>query len=288
MTFKERFKINDEVNFEDIELGTDNMLFVDPYLIYISDDELSVQCSNKIVDYFTKLLKYAKLEDKGNGYKLVKYLQENNEIRLGYSKGTPIGRGLGSDKGKELFDILCKSKAVKTGLVSDIFDASIMIEKVGYDKISDLTINIILYELIKYTQEQCKLYNVHTETVKLKRPVWCTEEEKWTIMESIQLPVFDNKPIILVPKNFVRPYLVYTYSRFYNKEMLPHYEREVMKDPSCGLVKILKRGIVPSRTKIRKEYPCLKDNVISYIAEHPTDYEKYKYNQLNYVKEENL
>jgi len=288
MTFKEHFKINDEVNFKDIELGTDNMLFVDPYLIYISDDVLSVQCSNKIVDYFTKLLKYAKLGDKGNGYKLVKYLQENNEIRLGYSKGTPIGRGLGSNKGKELFDILCKSEAVKTGLVSDIFDASIMIEKVGYDKISDLTINIILYELIKYTQEQCKLYNVYTETVKLKRPVWCTEEEKWTMMESIQLPVFDNRPIILVPKNFVRPHLVYTYSRFYNIEMLPHYEREVMKDPSCGLVKILKRGIVPFRTKIRKEYPCLKNNVISYIAEHPTDYEKYKYNQLNYVKEENL
>lgn len=288
MTFKEHFKINDEVNFKDIELGTDNMLFVDPYLIYISDDVLSVQCSNKIVDYFTKLLKYAKLGDKGNGYKLVKYLQENNEIRLGYSKGTPIGRGLGSNKGKELFDILCKSEAVKTGLVSDIFDASIMIEKVGYDKISDLTINIILYELIKYTQEQCKLYNVYTETVKLKRPVWCTEEEKWTMMESIQLPVFDNRPIILVPKNFVRPHLVYTYSRFYNIEMLPHYEREVMKDSSCGLVKILKRGIVPFRTKIRKEYPCLKNNVISYIAEHPTDYEKYKYNQLNYVKEENL
>ena len=28
---------------------------------------------------------------------------------------------------KELFDMLCKSKAVKTGLVSDIFDAGIMI-----------------------------------------------------------------------------------------------------------------------------------------------------------------
>lgn len=288
MTFKENFKIDGDVNFEDIELGTDNILFVDPYLIYISKDEFSIQCSNKIVDYFTKLLKYAKLGDKGNGYKLVKYLQENNEIRLGYSKGTPTGRGLGSNKGKELFDILCKSKAVKTGLISDIFDASIMIEKVGYDKISDLTINIILGDLIKYTQEQCVLYNINTEAVKLKRPVWCSEEEKWKIEKNIQLPIYEDKPIILVPKNFVKPHLVYTYNRFYNLEMIPHYEREVIKNPSCGLVKILKRGIVPSRTKIRKEYPCLKDNVIDYIEKHPNDYEKYKYKQLNYVEEKNI
>ena len=288
MNFKQKFKIYEDVDFEDIELDTDNELFVDPYLIYISDDDFSIQCSNKIVDYFEKLLKYAKLGDRGNGYKLVKYLQENNEIRFGYSKGIPTGRGLGNNKGKELFDMLCKSKAVKTGLVSDIFDASIMIEKVGYDKISDFTVNIILSDLIKYTQEQCVLHNVHTENVKLVRPVWCAEEEKWKKLPNIELPVYENKPIILIPKNFVRPYLVYTYSRFYNIGMIPHYEREVMKNPSCGLVKILKRGVVPSRTKIRKEYPCLRENVINFISEHPNDYEKYKYNQLNYVKEKDV
>lgn len=289
MTFKKLFEISEDVPFVDIELETDNQMFVDPYLIYISKDEFSIQCSNKVVNYFAKLLKYAKLGDKGNGYKLVRFLQENNELRFGYSKAAPLGHGLGNNKGKELFDNLCKSKAMKTGLVSDIFDASIMIENVGHDKISDLTSNIILEDLIQYTQSQCLAYAIPTQSIRLKRPVWCDTTEKWETFENIELPVYNNKPIILVPKNFVREHTIYTYNRFYNYGMLPYYEKEALKNPSCGLVKILKRGIiVPAKTKIRKEYPCTKDNVINFIAEHPVDYENYKYNQLKYVRESDV
>lgn len=285
MTFKEKYRIVGEVQFEDIELNTDTELFVDPYLIYISDDDLSIRCSNKIVDYFGQLLYYARSRDRGNGYKIVRYLQENNEVRFGYSSGIPCGKGLGNNKGKELFDLLCRSKAVKTGLVSDIFDASIMLEKVGYDKISDLTINIVLEDLIKFTQEQCQKHNVYMDSVKLRRPIWSSSDNSWINKDRVLLPVHDNKPIILVPKNFVRPYLVYTYDRFYNHQMIPFYEKEVMRDPTSGLVKILKRGIVPAKTKIKKEYPCIKENVINFIAEHPEEYSTYKYKQLNYVDE---
>ena len=104
----------------------------------------------------------------------------------------------------------------------------------------------------------------------------------------MELPVYDNKPIILVPKNFVRNHLVYTYDRFYDSEMLPNYEREALSNPSSGLVKILKRGIVPARTKIRKKYPCLKNSVITYITEHRSEYDRYKFKQLNYIKEKNV
>ena len=288
MKFKEKYNIKGEVEFVDIELDTDSKLFVDPYLIYISNDEFSNNCSNKIVNYFEQLLKLAILNDKGNGYKIVKYLQENNEVRFGYSLGNPLGKGFGKNKGKELFDILCKSKAVRTGMISDIFDASIMLNKVGYDKISDLTINIILEDLIQFTQKQCKMYSVPLERVRLRRPVWNSEKNNWINIEAIDLPVHNGKPIILVPNNFVRPYMVYTYARFYNNQMMPYYEIESLKNPSCGLVKILKRGIVPAKSKIRKEYPCLKDNVINFIIEHPDKYSMYKYKQLNYVKEKNV
>ena len=283
MTFKEKYNILEEVEFKDIELNMDNKLFVDPYLIYISKDDFSIKCSNKIVNYFEQLLHYAKLKDKGNGYRLVRYLQENNEIRFGYSSDVPCGKGLGNNKGKELFDLLCKSKAVRTGLVSDIFDASIMLEKVGSDKISDLTINIILEDLIEFTQEQCYKFNIEMELIKLRRPIWCSSIGSWVSKDGVLLPVHNNKPIILVPINFVRPYLVYTYDRFYNHQMMPFYEKEVMRNPTSGLVKILKRGIVPARTKIRKEYPCLKERVVNFIAEHPDEYSNYKYKQLNYV-----
>lgn len=288
MSFKEKFNIKDDVEFMDIELETDSLLFLDPFLIYVSGDEFSNNCSNKIVNYFGQLLKLAVLKDKINGYKMVDHLQENNEVRFGYSKNKPLGKGFGKDKGRQLFDLLCVSNAVATGLVSDIFDASIMIENVGWDRISDLTINIILEDLILFTQMQCRMYNVPMKSVSLRRPVWSSKVNKWVDITAIDLPVHDGEPIILVPKKYVRSYMVYTYERFYNTRMVSYYEKEVMRDPSSGLVKILKRGTVPSRTKIRKAYPCLKNNVIEFIKEHPDEYSDYKNKQLNYVKEENV
>lgn len=283
MTFKSKYNIKGDVDFVDIDLEHDNKLFVDPYLIYLEKDAFSINCSNKIVNYFGQLLECARNNDISAGHKLVSYLQENNEIRFGYSSEKPNGKGLGYNKGKELFNLLCKSKAINTGLVQDIFDASIMLENVGYDKISDLTINIILEDLILFTQNVCKKNNIKTNAVTLKRPIWCSKTNSWIEMKDILLPVHKNKPIILVPKAYVREYLVYTYSRFYSHHMIPYYEHEVMNNPSCGLVKILKRGIVPSRTKIRKSYPCIKENVIDFISNNPNEYHTYKKNQLKYI-----
>lgn len=284
MTFKEKSKIEEETLFYDIELETDNKQFVDPYLIYKSDDELSEKCSNKIVGFFDELLRCAREKDHDKACYMVKYLQENNEVRFGYSMNGPRGKGLGYNKGDELYEMLCSSRAVTTGLVSDIFDSSILLENVGADKISDFTINIILQELIEFTQEQCLKYNIAMEETKLRRPTWDSETNEWISGNKIFLPTHGGKPIILVPKRYVNEDLVYNYQNFYNDQMIPYYEREVMIHPSHGLVKILKRGIVPARTKIRKQYPCLKENVIDFILTHPEEYENFKNKKIRYAK----
>lgn len=288
MTITEKFEIAQETEFQDIELETDNLLFADPYLIYIGQNEMAERCSNNIVNYFEQLLSFAKRGDRGNGYRIVRYLQENNEVRMGYSQNNPNGKGIGNNKGKKMFDEIAKSKAVKSGQIADIFDASIMLEGVGADRISDLTINIILEELIEFTQQQCKKHNIPLEKIKLKRPIWSTKENKWLNSNEYLLPLHNNKPIIFMPKEFVRPNLIYTYTRFYNKGIIPHYEKEIQKDPSSGLVKILKRGKVPSRTKIRENYPCLREKVTEFIEDFPAEYKSYKFKQLNYVKNDSL
>lgn len=289
ITFSEKYKISGDFDFEDIELERDNKKFVDPYLIYITNDNMSRGCANSVIDFFEELLQFAKKNNKKDGYKFVEYLQENNEVRLGYSKDKPKGKGFGRDKGKELFDILINSKAVATGLVSDIFDASMMINNVDRDKISDFTINLILEKLITYTQNQCRRHNVPMSKVKLKRPVWSSQTKQWNDKSEFELPIHKNLPIILVPKNYVRNRLIYSYQRFYENEMMPYYCQQAMNDPSSGLVKILKRGRVrPLKNKIRKKYPCTKPNVLKFIEDHPEKYVDYKYRQLNFIDQNNI
>ena len=287
MTFNDKFKINGN-EYINIELETDNKMFVDPYLIYLGKDERSTICSNRIVNYFSQLLKHAIDGNDTLGHKIVKYLHENNEVRLGYSKSKPCGTGFGQNKGIIMYETIKNSNAVKSGLVKDIFDASILIENVGFDRISDLTINIIFEELITFTNEICTKYNIPTTEIVLNKPIWSDKMNRWISQCKVKLPTHNNEPIVLVPKNFANRTLAYSYKRFYDNQMMIYYGKYAIKHPSEGLVKILKRGIVPAKCKIRKKYPCIKSSVIKFIYDNPDEYLEYKNKQLKYVTYKNL
>ena len=70
--------------------------------------------------------------------------------------------------------------------------------------------------------------------------------------------------------------------------MMPYYEKIALNNPSMGLVKILKRGIVPAKTKIRKKYPCKKDDVLDFIIENPDVYLSYKEKQIKYISNDSI
>ena len=287
MTFNEKYHVSDS-KYINIELDTDNELFLDPYLIYLGKDEMSNRCSNRIVNYFSQLLKSAEHNNDNLGEYLVKYLQENNEVRLGYSQSKPCGKGFGKNKGLELYNNIKNSKAIKSGLVKDIFDASIMVENVGYDKISDMTICIILEELINFTQSICLEHNIQMQQVKLNRPVWSDEKNKWIQIDKVNLPCHNGTPIILIPSNYAKSKLIYTYIRFYNMQMMPYYEKYARNNPSAGLVRILKRGTIPAKGKIRKAFPCVKPNVLDFIHKNPSEYLSYKERELKHGNYDNF
>ena len=284
MTICQKYGIKEDVDFYDIDLKRDNKLFVDPYMIAIARSDLAHKCHNDVVVYFSQLLSFARSNNKEEGYKLVEYLKENNEFRLGYSKDKSRGNGFGEERGRQLFDEIQSSSATKAGVLEDIFDTSVMIKGVGADLISDLTLNIICENLINYTQEQCKRYSIPMELVRLKRPVWSPKANEWVHNYQTMLPVADGKPIIFVPKDFARSTLVYNYTRFYSKGMMEYYENMVMRNHVTSLMRALKQGYKPHRGKIRQAYPCLKDSVIEFIERQPEIYKEYKDKQLKFIR----
>ena len=291
--FSEKFNQEGLLEFFDPILGKDTRSFIDPYLIYKQNDDMSTRCSNTIVNYFQKLLEAASTNDSKTGLALVKNLHEIRELHLGYAEDSNKGLGVGKNKGMELFKIISNSEAVKTGLVKDIFDTSIMLDKVADDKVSDLTANIILKELIEFTQSICRKRNISMQEVNFNKYIWDSSKNEWVYVKKIVLPYYeeDNTKIgiILIPKEYVRSSLAYSLRRFYNEVMMPFYEKQAINNPSYGLVKILSRGeIKPSRTKIRSMYPCTKININNFIKNNPASYFEYKEKILKYAELNNI
>ncbi len=245
------------LDFVDIDLARDMPLFIDPYAIQIRQDQWSGQCGDHIRSFFNALLDALRTDDRARAAHLLNNLHEPNETHLGVSQGRPSGRGVGDYKAAMLANALVRSRAFQTGLLSDISEAELFIHGVGRDTISDLTTNVLRGLLAQYTAEQCQLYDVPTQAVGSIGPTWNVRTQRWEAKQ-VQLPVYQRRPILLVPKFSVRHHLSLDSQEFWNHHMIEFLRQEYL-DAGGGLVRVLRNGE-------RRVFKCLSGNILNRLS----------------------
>lgn len=263
-----------ELDFVDVPLHTDIWLFIDPFAVGQRVDPWSQKCHGTLVTFFQKVVDHIRAGRLEEARELLSHLQEPNETRFGLSKKRPAGAGIGPHQAQQLFDALKDSSAVKTGFLSSLEECELMIEGIGRDKISDLTTNIIRGHLVEYTQEQCKLHGIATQTVALG-PCFDPDTFEWQ-SKHVDLPVWKDKPVLLVPEALSRLGIAYDHQKYYR-----HYVLNYLKAEEAGarssLVKTLKNGKrVVYKTDLQRKYPCTKEFLYQFSKDHPEVLQKYR------------
>ena len=167
--FSQHFKINrpqSELDFADVLLDTDVLLFVDPYSFKINDGDWYVECNNLVVDFFQQVLDAIRAGDAYRVRSLLFKLREPNATHLGHSAGSPNGRGVGHVQADALYQRLRDSKAFQTGLLRDLTDCELLIHGISNDKISDIATNVVNMKLIEFTQDQCRRWGISMSRVE--------------------------------------------------------------------------------------------------------------------------
>ena len=158
MFFSEKFNVDRKliINYGavDISLVCDLPLFIDPMLIFNSKKTIYKKLHNYLIKYFAFLTKKS---EEGVGRDEIKSYFTFSEIKnnwFGYSKKGNGGKGLGGDFAIFLSDNL-KFIMDNNGLTKShhIEKALLIYDGNGKDKISDLTVNLILDFLATYTQK---------------------------------------------------------------------------------------------------------------------------------------
>jgi hypothetical protein len=180
-----------DLDFVDLELSTDTPLYLDPYAIQIRHDEWSELCGDHIRSYFAQLLDALAKSDRERVKHLLSHLHEPNETRLGVSTGESRGRGIGLEKAEMLTTSLIRSKALRTGLLTDISETEMFIHGIGRDTISDLTTNVLRGVLAQYTVEQCTLHRIPTQDVFDIGPIWNIGSGDWEA-QPLRLPIHNE------------------------------------------------------------------------------------------------
>src|SRR5690554_3162420 len=205
MRISEYFGLNKnqkELNFVDIILERDLPLFIDPHFLSIQESELTNKANYYIQTFFQNLLNLIKNNKIDEAKFQLEHIGEINEIHLGLSKEKSKGRGIGEKNSSALIESILTSDAITSGLVENIEDTRIFIKDIGADKISDMCANIIKEVLLEYTINQCELWDIPLESAP-SGYYWNPEQSKWTTKLETNRLIIDDKPYLLVPKEFV-------------------------------------------------------------------------------------
>lgn len=276
-TFSQHFdlsKSQGELDFVDVKLTRDTPLFLDPFAISQRVDRWSQDAHAHLMAFFQQLIDRIRSGRADDGRRLLSYLQEPNETRLGLSRGRPQGAGIGSYQADQLFDALMESNAVKTGFLNSLEECELMIEGIGWDKISDLTTNVIRGKLAEYTLEQCKLHGVSVREVGLA-PYFSLDARDW-VSGYLELPVVAGNPVLLVPKAIARFESSYDHREYYRHFALDFLQAEHLAAGS-SLVHALKNGTRKVYKKdLEARYPCTKDYLFQFSKKHPEVLARYR------------
>ena len=265
-----------ELDFVDIDTDTDTRLFVDPYAIDIRGDAWSAECSRHLRSFFNALIAALRNNDDARATHLASHLHETNETFLGLSQGRPQGRGIGADQAEQILAALRASRAVQTGLLSELAETELFIEGIGSDKISDLTTNILRGPLLAYTREQAELWGMPITGNVALNPIWDPYREDW-VQAPRETIVINGKPVILVPKFSVRRVLSLNSQEFYNNYMITYLQQEYFRSAQ-GLVRVLRSGepAPPFKKDVKERHPKSKPALAAFAEQHPDVLEQYK------------
>jgi hypothetical protein len=183
----------------DVTLNCDTNLFIDPLLLAEASDLTFRDCANSAYEarfnQLIELLAASKAVDdvawRAARRKLT--FHEVSFTHLGYSSGTG-GSGFGDTLSGNL--LITAKEVVDLGVSNpDLFIALALFEDgIGPDRISDMTTNIIIECLARFTTQACGTMSIGTRPFKLG--------DKY--FELPPNPLKDNQPVLLVPKDIVR------------------------------------------------------------------------------------
>ncbi|EJB8479851.1 UNVERIFIED_CONTAM: hypothetical protein KWE62_08680 [Acinetobacter baumannii] len=284
-TFLDFFKVPppESLDFLNLQLEKDTKVFLDPYSVAMTNN---VHCRNahKCIKAFMKTLLTA-LKDNNQtlATELCSHFQEPKGTGIGWTKKSYKGRGAGEIKAAKLLEALTSSEAVMSGAIEDLEELILVVEGLGLDTISDITINLGMKHFIEFTQEKCNELNIPLERINKKVNYFCHLDNEWK-SDFFDLPhalIGEEKEkgqIILLPINTLAKQSAYGTSYFFTNIATPYFVNQGIA-AGASFIRATKSGGYKADLKKMREndqYKGGKKRMGKFITDHPEALKEYR------------
>lgn len=213
MRFSEEFQVlpTDRDDWFDTLLIEDTPLYVDPFLIYDDTDEFWARAHDDLMDFFAMVLHVVK-ESNGQTSSLawkkaanILIFHEPSEFCLGLAKGHSNGSGPGKKLAEPMLAGALAAVQDNIEHVTHIEELILLSEGMGFDRVSDLTCNVLKAYFVQYTQQVCRQHGIPMRRQRLRNSSWDDVNIRWRD-EEIELPYnqYQDAPILLCPRRFLK------------------------------------------------------------------------------------
>lgn len=212
--FSDFFEVDEDIIEEygaiNISLINDLPLFIDPFLLFNSENPDFQKIHKEMIDYLSFLQDQAEKASKfTSGMKKAWFsFSEVKQTWLGFSLSGNDGCGMGNDFANSLYEGLNsifknfgKEKITKGHHMEKL---CLISPRVGRDKISDFTTNFAKQYLLEYTQNFAKIY-LRPEQCKefsVGRVCFNWETTSWKA-QKYYLPCYADDYVLLTPKTLM-------------------------------------------------------------------------------------
>jgi hypothetical protein len=213
MLFSEQFRLTRvaEDDWFDPVLSIDTRLFLDPFLLYADEQDEFEGSHNEIIQFFEVTFKLiAQSHGERTSQRFQKALAdlvfpEVEELCLGYTKEGTSGLGSAAEMARLIAGGLWE--AIEAGLeeITHFEEIGIFREKIGADRISDITAGLLRWRLAAYTAKVCERHSVRTHSYHYTRGRFDLARGLWIPLHA-RLPrnQFTGKAVLLVPRRYLR------------------------------------------------------------------------------------
>ncbi len=211
--FSEFFDVDlellDDYGAFDVSLVNDLPLFVDPFLLFNSDEERYRQLHAEVIRYMTFLKEVASDPNLDRGLVQTWFsFPEVSQNWLGFSQEGNRGRGLGAGFAQSLqrgFRTVFRDFGnERVTRASHIEKLCLIRDGVGRDNISDFTTNLIKGYLAEFTQAFAREHLPREARAQfaVSRASFNYDTRSW-VTRTFDLPWFENDYVLLTPKNLL-------------------------------------------------------------------------------------
>jgi hypothetical protein len=218
----------EQVSFAIPLLDEDLPLYVDPFLLWKSPSQQDNSLHAQIINSFNYLGSLFVKDRQDEAIKLLIHLSECDEVGLGNSmsrKGLKIGPKAATDILSLFRDI---PQIQKSGF-THFEEVQLLVEGVAQDRISDIACNLLMSFLIDYTIDECRRWSI--PTTKSQIDIYDCKSNRF-VSEAVDLPANPetNRPVILVPKRWLRFVTWINFSDFQEHYFAMHADAERFRD----------------------------------------------------------